>query len=136
MPLQLEFKTTFLLKIIHIISSEKGECHLSSSTRVSGSLASIPGWSYFDRNTVNCSKDGPYFKCPNETCISLMKICDNHNDCDDHSDERDCESKLDFQIRLAGSENKYEGRIEVKGKMEQTFIMAYCFRIDFFFLGN
>ena len=49
-----------------------------------------------------------------------MKICDNHNDCGDEfsSDEEDCESKLDFQIRLAGSENDYEGRVEVKGDIK------------------
>ena len=47
-----------------------------------------------------------------------MKVCDKHDDCGDLSDEIDCESKLDFQIRLAGSENNYEGRIEVKGKFK------------------
>lgn len=99
-------------------SFKEEECHLSSSTKGSGRLAEITGWSYFDRKTVNCrNDDGQSFKCPNGTCISLMKICDNHNDCGDHSDEEDCESKLDFQIRLAGSENENEGRVEVKGKI-------------------
>ena len=86
---------------------------------MSGSLAEIRGWSYFDRKTVNCS-NGQSFKCPNGECISLMKICDKHNDCGDEfsSDEEDCESKLDFQIRLTGSENDYEGRVEVKGDIK------------------
>ena len=47
-----------------------------------------------------------------------MKICDNYNDCDDQSDEEDCESKLNFQIRLAGSDNDYEGRVEVQGNYD------------------
>ena len=97
------------------------ECHLSSSNRgLSGGLAKLSDWVYYERTSyaVNCTIDDQNFECPSGKCISLMKVCDKHDDCGDLSDEIDCESKLHFQIRLAGSENNYEGRIEVKGKFK------------------
>jgi len=63
---------------------------------------------------VNC--DGMYI-CNNRKCINQTKVCDGKNDCNDRSDENICTAEnFDYNIRLAGTNNSYEGRIEVKSK--------------------
>jgi hypothetical protein len=43
-------------------------------------------------------------------------VCDGTNDCGDRTDEKNCSANaLNFEIRLAGSENVHEGRVEVRG---------------------
>lgn len=87
-----------------------------------------PGWTYYERKvySVNCSSN---FECPSGKCINQTSVCDGRDDCGDRSDEIVCQSQLDFQIRLAGSNKTNEGRVEVKGL---TFI--FLFRFKFFFL--
>ncbi len=87
-----------------------------------------PGWTYYERKvySVNCSSN---FECPSGKCINQTSVCDGRDDCGDRSDEIVCQSQLDFQIRLVGSNKTNEGRVEVKGL---TF--RFLFRFKFLFL--
>ena len=88
---------------------------LSDSNRgLSGDVVMARSYSYYERKeyTVNCTSR---YECANGKCINETAVCDGRNDCGDRSDEVVCQSQLDFQIRLAGSNLTNEGRIEVKG---------------------
>ncbi|EFX72190.1 hypothetical protein DAPPUDRAFT_254628 [Daphnia pulex] len=92
----------------------QSECVLSDSNRgLSGQMIHSPGWTYYERKvySVNCSSN---FECPSGKCINQTSVCDGLDDCGDRSDEIVCQSQLDFQIRLAGSNKTNEGRVEVK----------------------
>ncbi|XP_076389775.1 uncharacterized protein LOC100879380 isoform X4 [Megachile rotundata] len=90
-------------------------CLLSDSNiGMTGSLKPNKEFDYYEmtERSVNC--EGMYV-CQNRKCISQTKVCNGKNDCNDRSDESICTvENLDYAIRLAGSENNYEGRIEVK----------------------
>lgn len=56
------------------------------------------------------------YKCPNRKCINYKQICDGINDCADRTDEKGCKAEaFGYKIALAGTKNKHEGRIEIKG---------------------
>ncbi|XP_012060148.1 PREDICTED: LOW QUALITY PROTEIN: uncharacterized protein LOC105623362 [Atta cephalotes] len=90
-------------------------CLLSNSNiGLTGALKADKEFDYYEmkERSVNC--DGMYI-CNNRKCINQTKVCDGKNDCNDRSDENICTAEnFDYSIRLAGANNSYEGRIEVK----------------------
>ncbi|XP_039312478.1 uncharacterized protein LOC105203625 isoform X3 [Solenopsis invicta] len=90
-------------------------CLLSNSNiGLTGALKSDTEFDYYElrERSVNC--DGMYI-CNNRKCINQTQVCDGKNDCNDRSDESICTAEnFDYGIRLAGANNSFEGRIEVK----------------------
>ncbi|XP_050533340.1 uncharacterized protein LOC126901133 [Daktulosphaira vitifoliae] len=71
-------------------------------------------WTYYEANNADCFGK---FICDNGNCIDKVQECDGHNDCGDRSDENKCngtDKKMGYEIRLAGGNTTYEGRVEVK----------------------
>ncbi|XP_076175064.1 uncharacterized protein LOC143150566 isoform X4 [Ptiloglossa arizonensis] len=90
-------------------------CLLSdSNVGMTGALKPDRAFDYYEMTDRSIDCEG-MFVCGNGKCINQTKVCNGKNDCNDRSDENICTvENLDYAIRLAGSENKYEGRIEVK----------------------
>nr|XP_031846099.1 uncharacterized protein LOC116432824 isoform X3 [Nomia melanderi] len=90
-------------------------CLLShSNVGMTGSLKPNREFDYYEMKERSLNCDG-MFVCDNKKCINQTKVCNGKNDCHDRSDESICTlENLDYAIRLAGSNNSYEGRIEVK----------------------
>ncbi|XP_076379231.1 uncharacterized protein LOC143259719 isoform X2 [Megalopta genalis] len=90
-------------------------CLLSSSNiGMTGSLKSNREFDYYEMRdrSLNCDN---MFVCENRKCINQTEVCNGKNDCNDRSDESICTiENLDYDIRLAGSDNAHEGRVEVK----------------------
>ncbi|XP_076629427.1 uncharacterized protein LOC143345828 isoform X2 [Colletes latitarsis] len=90
-------------------------CLLSdSNVGLTGSLKPNREFDYYEmkERSINCEGK---FVCNNGKCINQTQVCNGKNDCNDRSDESICTvENLDYEIRLAGSENKHEGRVEVK----------------------
>ena len=98
------------------ISGASSECVLSDSNRgLSGDTIPTPDWTYYERKVYAVDCHSLHFECPNGKCINQTSVCDGRDDCGDRSDETVCQSELDFQIRLVGSNKTSEGRVEVKG---------------------
>ncbi|XP_011630840.1 uncharacterized protein LOC105422952 isoform X2 [Pogonomyrmex barbatus] len=95
--------------------SDGNVCLLSNSNiGLTGALKPDKEFDYYEmrERSVNC--DGMYI-CNNHKCINQTKVCDGKNDCNDRSDESICTAEnFDYSIRLAGANNSYEGRVEVK----------------------
>ncbi|XP_033297335.1 uncharacterized protein LOC117204237 isoform X3 [Bombus bifarius] len=90
-------------------------CLLSdSNVGMTGSLQPNKEYDYYEMKDRSIDCNGK-FVCENRKCINKTQVCNGKNDCNDRSDESICTvENLDYQIRLAGSENDYEGRVEVK----------------------
>ncbi|XP_078053179.1 uncharacterized protein LOC144478771 isoform X1 [Augochlora pura] len=90
-------------------------CLLSSSNiGMAGSLKPNREFDYYEMRDRSLNCDG-MFVCENRKCINQTEVCNGKNDCNDRSDESICTvENLDYDIRLAGSDNAHEGRIEVK----------------------
>ena len=43
---------------------------------------------------MSCSEDS--FKCDNDKCINITRVCDKNNDCSDWSDEQACGKYLSY----------------------------------------
>lgn len=56
-----------------------------------------------------------FFECHNGQCLNISNVCDGKKHCSDNSDEIDC-TRLGYEIRLSGSQEKHKGRIEIKSK--------------------
>lgn len=97
--------------------AEGNICLLSDSNiGLTGALKSDRQFDYYEmtERSVNCN--GMYI-CNNRKCINQTQVCNGKNDCYDRSDESICTAEnLDYDIRLAGTNNTHEGRIEVKGE--------------------
>ncbi|KAF7990581.1 hypothetical protein HCN44_000386 [Aphidius gifuensis] len=95
--------------------SEDNTCLLSSDNLgTTGALKADADYTYFEMSSraINCDRK---FICDNKKCINQTEVCDGKNNCGDRSDENICTAEnLDYGIRLGGSDNKYEGRVEVK----------------------
>lgn len=51
-------------------------------------------------------------------CALIWQVCDGNDDCGNRMDEKNCPAeKLGYEIRLAGSNQSHQGRIEVKGNI-------------------
>ncbi|CAL7933954.1 unnamed protein product [Xylocopa violacea] len=90
-------------------------CLLSDSNLgMTGSLKPNKQYDYYEMKERSIDCDG-MFVCENKKCVNQSQVCNGKNDCNDRSDEKMCTAEnLDYDIRLAGSDNKHEGRIEVK----------------------
>ncbi|XP_012286653.1 uncharacterized protein LOC105703113 isoform X2 [Orussus abietinus] len=96
-------------------NAKRNVCLLSdSNVGLTGALIPDSEYDYFEMisRTLNCDD---MFTCDNKKCINRTMVCDGKNDCNDRSDENICSvDELDYAVRLAGSNNTNEGRVEVK----------------------
>ncbi|XP_017796224.1 PREDICTED: uncharacterized protein LOC108577555 [Habropoda laboriosa] len=90
-------------------------CFLSdSNVGTTGSLKPNKEYDYYEMKERSMNCEG-MFVCGNGKCINQSQVCNGKNDCNDRSDENICTvENLDYAIRLAGSEDDSEGRVEVK----------------------
>lgn len=87
-----------------------------SNIGLTGALKPTKEFDYYEmkERSINCDD---MFICGNRKCINQTLVCNGKNDCNDRTDENICSVKnLGYAIRLAGSDNSDEGRIEVKSK--------------------
>jgi hypothetical protein len=86
---------------------------INTNEALTGGLISYYPVDYYEliSERINCSK---MYVCPNKRCIARSRLCDGHDDCGDRTDEKRCKPEdFGYRIRLEGSKNKHEGRIEV-----------------------
>ncbi|XP_015191626.1 PREDICTED: uncharacterized protein LOC107074585 isoform X1 [Polistes dominula] len=90
-------------------------CLLSDSNiGLTGALKPMKDFDYYEMKERSIKCDD-MFICENRKCINHTLVCNGKNDCNDRTDENICTvENLDYAIRLAGSDNLDEGRIEVK----------------------
>ncbi|XP_076673301.1 uncharacterized protein LOC143371719 isoform X4 [Andrena cerasifolii] len=95
--------------------AEENVCLLSdSNVGMTGSLKPDSEFDYYEMKERSLNCEGMYV-CGNQKCVNQTQVCDGKNDCNDRSDENICTAEnLNYGIRLAGSNNSHEGRIEVK----------------------
>lgn len=83
---------------------------------MTGALKVDPKFDYYEmiERRLDCEN---MFMCNNKKCIDQAKVCDGKNDCNDRTDENICTvENLGYEIRLAGSNETNEGRVEVKSR--------------------
>ena len=93
-------------------------CLLSDSNiGLSGQVINQKNWAYYEviKESVQCKLEDGFYGCLNGKCINISNVCDGKNHCGDGSDENNCE-KLGYGIRLAGSNEKFKGRVEIRSK--------------------
>ncbi|KAK1135090.1 hypothetical protein K0M31_007860 [Melipona bicolor] len=95
--------------------ADENICFLSdSNVGMTGSLKPNKEYDYYEMKDRSVDCKGMYV-CENRKCINQSQVCNGKNDCNDRSDETICTvENLDYDIRLAGTENDYQGRVEVK----------------------
>lgn len=90
-------------------------CLLSdNNVGLTGALQPSEEYDYYEMNerSIDCSD---MFMCENQKCINKSLVCDGKNNCGDRTDEICDLENLGYEIRLGGSNNTEEGRLEVKG---------------------
>lgn len=97
---------------------------------LTGALKPTKEFDYYEMKERSIKCDN-MFICGNRKCINQTLVCNGKNDCNDRTDENICTvENLDYAIRLAGSDNFDEGRIEVKSKYAKLiFRLVYLHEI-------
>ncbi|XP_072394496.1 serine protease svh-1-like isoform X2 [Diabrotica undecimpunctata] len=108
-------------------------CFLSDKNiGLSGALQTHHSSDYYELKdgTIDCSDKTKYFECNNKKCLTKDYVCDGYNDCDNREDEKHCGAeKFGYKIKLAGSDQKNEGRVEITAFESTGFICDDDFSI-------
>ncbi|CAG9833034.1 unnamed protein product [Diabrotica balteata] len=108
-------------------------CFLSDKNiGLSGALQTHHSSDYYELKdgTIDCSDKTKYFECNNKKCLTKDYVCDGYNDCDNREDEKHCGAeKFGYKIKLAGSAQKNEGRVEITAFGSTGFICDDDFSI-------
>ncbi|CAG9815213.1 unnamed protein product [Phaedon cochleariae] len=92
-------------------------CFLSDQNiGLTGALRNYIPMDYYElkAGTVDCSNQEKYFECYNRKCIMKEQLCDGADDCGDRQDEKSCKAEeFGYSIKLTGSKERNEGRVEV-----------------------
>ncbi|XP_044739287.1 uncharacterized protein LOC123300724 isoform X2 [Chrysoperla carnea] len=109
-----ESSKTFECKSFNYRASD-GECILSDEVvGQTGDMQDSYQYDFYEMKkfSVNCDMK---YTCDNFKCIELHEACNGVDNCGDNSDEKYCDKHAsEFGVRLVGSKNMNEGRLEVK----------------------
>ncbi|KAG5876780.1 hypothetical protein JTB14_038406 [Gonioctena quinquepunctata] len=109
-------------------------CFLSDqNVGLTGALRRYFPMDYYEliTGTVDCSDRSKYFECSNKKCLLKEQLCDGSDNCGNRQDEKNCKPEdLGYSIKLSGSKDRNEGRVEVKAFGKSGYICDDQFGIQ------